>query len=753
MALLLKVAIVDRDFIKTIKFNLEDSIEECLKEVHHVIKQPYQPSKEKYALFVNGVRCQEDLPLSSFKLKNLDRVEFRKLSLDACDSTGLLLSTVPPALPSSRGEVRRMVAIPTHPLPLPRSASSMMIRAHYAARHGGLGTSSLPLSSSSSSCSSSSSSSSCSSSSSFSSCSSSSPTLPLSSSPRFGSSPSLGKGPAALSLEDRNASLKQHPTSNTSPILDARVTEKKKKKRPDFDRKHRRSLSLEDVNTYKTAQTQPTETENTPGSSPPSFLEEDERKESKVRALSISIRKLNLSAGSDWVSKKYQDRKKGESADTSTSAATNHPDPSANHVFLVVESVEQKLKRTLKMDKSARIADIIANWTKKNPIEDMEDYGLVQKDDKQRERLDPSTTISSYNFAAMTVLMLTRLQMQVTIELEWSSTTMILTIDPQIKIKKLVKRIMEIVKRRETIENPEEYCLFLPHKKNPCEMVADGRNFATTEPRAKAGILMDLNRTVQSYRLCKDDILQFRRELTVGLASDSVFITIDAPCHERKLTFQFKNDTLVQDIYTTFLKKAKLRPNDCEGFYLFVKESRIKSVKDKIVSASSLTPKRRQGGSNSGMLGVAKSNHTLMDAMQPLSTYITYNLSKIVFLQKIDPSRAPTMGPESNTVFGVEPTSLKQTEDNGFVVPLVLAQLRHALYANEGISEEGIFRLAGDELLMNKLKKQLNNGSFMPDLCTDANTAATLIKVSIITWNHATSTEHCCTALVWGVAN
>lgn len=53
--------------------------------------------------------------------------------------------------------------------------------------------------------------------------------------------------------------------------------------------------------------------------------------------------------------------------------------------------------------------------------------------------------------------------------------------------------------------------------------------------------------------------------------------------------------------------------------------------------------------------------------------------------------------------------------------------MRKSLYEKNALNQEGLFRLAGDEMEMNLIKKQLNEGSYMD--CIDVNAVSTLIKV------------------------
>ena len=64
----------------------------------------------------------------------------------------------------------------------------------------------------------------------------------------------------------------------------------------------------------------------------------------------------------------------------------------------------------------------------------------------------------------------------------------------------------------------------------------------------------------------------------------------------------------------------------------------------------------------------------------------------------------------------------------GFKVPAHLVKLKNVIYEQNGIEATGVFRLAGDELEMQIVKKSLNVGAF--NKC-DFNSAATLIKVAL----------------------
>jgi hypothetical protein len=78
-------------------------------------------------------------------------------------------------------------------------------------------------------------------------------------------------------------------------------------------------------------------------------------------------------------------------------------------------------------------------------------------------------------------------------------------------------------------------------------------------------------------------------------------------------------------------------------------------------------------------------------------------------------------------VFGVDPATLEQVEDNGYRVPKVLAVMRESLVESEGLKCEGIFRVAGDHSEVNRLKQQMNAKTFKG--AADPPSVANLVKV------------------------
>lgn len=78
-------------------------------------------------------------------------------------------------------------------------------------------------------------------------------------------------------------------------------------------------------------------------------------------------------------------------------------------------------------------------------------------------------------------------------------------------------------------------------------------------------------------------------------------------------------------------------------------------------------------------------------------------------------------------VFGVEPSSLVLEDDEGFKVPAILALMRRSLVEYGGLSQEGIFRLAGEQTEIRRIKEIMNKKEFSSS--NDINTIASLIKI------------------------
>ncbi|EFA79783.1 RhoGAP domain-containing protein [Heterostelium album PN500] len=78
-------------------------------------------------------------------------------------------------------------------------------------------------------------------------------------------------------------------------------------------------------------------------------------------------------------------------------------------------------------------------------------------------------------------------------------------------------------------------------------------------------------------------------------------------------------------------------------------------------------------------------------------------------------------------VFGVDPATLEMVEDVGCRVPSILVAMKRSLIEYGGLEQEGIFRLAGEQTEIKRIKESMNKNEF--NSSNDINTVASLIKI------------------------
>jgi len=79
-------------------------------------------------------------------------------------------------------------------------------------------------------------------------------------------------------------------------------------------------------------------------------------------------------------------------------------------------------------------------------------------------------------------------------------------------------------------------------------------------------------------------------------------------------------------------------------------------------------------------------------------------------------------------VFGVDPGTLEQTDDGGFMVPKVLVEMKNLILSKHGEKQEGIFRVAGEQTEILRIKGLMNKKVFDGDT-KDVNAVASLLKI------------------------
>jgi len=113
---------------------------------------------------------------------------------------------------------------------------------------------------------------------------------------------------------------------------------------------------------------------------------------------------------------------------------------------------------------------------------------------------------------------------------------------------------------------------------------------------------------------------------------------------------------------------------------------------------------------------------------------------KLVVNNKININHKVTLKIDGNTshfmtvrircetgVFGVDPCSLEQDQDDGLLVPAILVVMKKSLIEFGGLQQEGIFRLAGEQTEIRRLKEIMNKKEFTSS--NDVNTIGSLIKI------------------------
>jgi len=78
-------------------------------------------------------------------------------------------------------------------------------------------------------------------------------------------------------------------------------------------------------------------------------------------------------------------------------------------------------------------------------------------------------------------------------------------------------------------------------------------------------------------------------------------------------------------------------------------------------------------------------------------------------------------------VFGVDPAGLEMEMDGGYQVPSILVSMKRSLIEFGGLRQEGIFRLAGEQTEIKRIKEVMNKKEFVSS--NDVNSIASLLKI------------------------
>jgi len=224
----------------------------------------------------------------------------------------------------------------------------------------------------------------------------------------------------------------------------------------------------------------------------------------------------------------------------------------------------------------------------------------------------------------------------------------------------------------------------------------DARLFATTTAGAAArgsvGIKMNPHRPLRTYRLKLGDVVALVPSVTntgiwrsvAGNQQVAVIVSMPQPISVTK-AMKLPANSPISRVKKDFLRKAYLSvPAYSYGLYA------------------------RLDGNTEDMLMESMALNTV-----PLPVPIRLEL-------KLKPYKARRW-------FGVDPSQLPMTNDDGIEIPEVLVILRDLLDINDGFRTEGIFRKAGSEIEMRVIKKKLEeDGGHIST--KDVHSVATLIK-------------------------
>eukprot|EP01114_Cavostelium_apophysatum_P020446 TRINITY_DN6850_c0_g1_i2.p1 TRINITY_DN6850_c0_g1~~TRINITY_DN6850_c0_g1_i2.p1 ORF type:complete len:1044 (+),score=328.57 TRINITY_DN6850_c0_g1_i2:146-3277(+) len=188
-----------------------------------------------------------------------------------------------------------------------------------------------------------------------------------------------------------------------------------------------------------------------------------------------------------------------------------------------------------------------------------------------------------------------------------------------------------------------------------------------------------------------------RAENMSGICDDtSVAIVVESAVHGIAKLFSFSLDVTVGDVCRAFLDK---HPVKNPKSYSILKVNRS-ADKESDPTREKRVRKREE------QLGVwLDQNNKLRDCkIQPMDVFL---------IKQRNTEKRQSMGlKKKRQTFGVDPSTLEIVEDAGFKVPKALVMLKQNLVLANGLTEEGIFRVAGSESGMKDIKAELNAETF-----------------------------------------
>lgn len=316
-----------------------------------------------------------------------------------------------------------------------------------------------------------------------------------------------------------------------------------------------------------------------------------------------------------------------------------------------------------------------------------EDYSMVAVYENEmgkelRVLLSTSQTFASYQFHSLNYLILQRTRLRVKVKLLVSPFCVVeMVVKPvEITCGNLCKKILK--EYPPDIEcNSQCYALFLPSKNIGWQV-------------------LDANRPVLSYGITSETVLEFG---TLGLEGSFIseqdvhsrlrkqrvtskcflYLIIDSPAHGVKSTYHFDPSTKVSSVYRTFIDHNPVSTTDENLFCLWYR------------------PQNDSKG------------WAIMDPFLELKKFGLRHMDVILFAKKNKTSMPPefrknlSKKKQKRKIFGVDPADLPLELDGEYHVPEHLMILKQQILANEGLHTEGLFRMAGSEPEIMKIKKMI----------------------------------------------
>eukprot|EP01102_Stenamoeba_stenopodia_P022504 TRINITY_DN9409_c0_g1_i1.p1 TRINITY_DN9409_c0_g1~~TRINITY_DN9409_c0_g1_i1.p1 ORF type:complete len:950 (+),score=228.33 TRINITY_DN9409_c0_g1_i1:356-3205(+) len=355
---------------------------------------------------------------------------------------------------------------------------------------------------------------------------------------------------------------------------------------------------------------------------------------------------------------------------------------SITEVTVKTEFVEETITRIATYPLDSTVGDVVSDFLKKanKDPEHFMDYAFFVGSGKSRVQMVSNRKLNTYDLSNNDVLSFERFQIRVrVVKPSGDKISFIEKVD--CKVQELMNKIISTIPGAKAAD----YYFYLPSKHS-------------------GGVKLDLGRTLLSYRMAEDDVLELRKAedpLMVSTKAEdenNLYLVIEAPSHGVVRTVLLASNLTVAEAIARFTKKNPV--GNTSNYCLFT-----------------VAP---------------NGDHQKMELLFKLSFYQLKNKDRLIF-KEVQSTATPNSiklpgaaAVDPTGVFGVDPGNLEQAMDKGFKVPKFLVYMRKSIYRHKGLQEEGIFRIAGEDGINTSIKKQLNAKTFTDT--DEVHCVATLLK-------------------------